>query len=98
MWYKHEEVRFHPFDYSTKHAQRSGGIMTAKIEKIEIKINDHVISLSIEEAKELKEALSSMFREPGITPYPVFIERLYYYYRWWTGTCQSETVTLSLQA
>ena len=72
--------------------------MTAKIEKVEIKINDHVISLSIEEAKELKEALSSMFREPGITPYPVFIERPYYYYNWWTGTCQSDTVTLSLQA
>ncbi|MDY6856725.1 MAG: hypothetical protein SWO11_18860 [Thermodesulfobacteriota bacterium] len=73
--------------------------MAVKIEKVEIKINDHVISLSIEEAKELKEALSSMFREPETRPmpYPVFIEPPYYYYNWWTGTCQGDTVTLSLQ-
>lgn len=46
------------------------------ISKIEIKIADKVIPLTLEQAKELKEILNETFPEP--TSYPIVVDRPVY--------------------
>ena len=58
--------------------------MSATVEKVVLKIGDKEISLSIEEAKQLKGILSDLFgkKEIQYTPYPV-VEKIPYYPRPW---------------
>lgn len=75
--------------------------MSAKIKKIEIKINDKVIALNVKEAKELKEILADMFNGTSIqrevipVPYPVYVQGPYQY--WW-GTYRVSDYTATYTA
>lgn len=77
-----------------------------QIEKIEIRMGDQVVSLSLAQVKELKEALRQLFPEAPQTtyvpyPYPVYPSP-YIYKPWtgpyWTTRLDSNTCYLSLQS
>jgi hypothetical protein len=72
--------------------------MSAKIKKIEIKINDKTIALNVKEAKELIEVLSDLFQvsrlEFQTISYPIYIQQPYRYW-WGTYTANDYTVTYS---
>lgn len=69
--------------------------MNVKIEKIEIRIGDQVINLTVEQAKELKMILADFFQEriTYLQPYPVIIERPWVH---WYQTYDGTTAGLSL--
>lgn len=67
------------------------------IEKIELKIGNKTIPLSLEEAKELKDALAQLFPAP-IAPSPTIIYRDYHPWRAWRGPYwQSDRIGPTLQ-
>ena len=59
-----------------------------EIEKIIIKVGDKELSLSVDEAKELKTILNELFAEKEIVYSPIIIEKFRrYVYPHWEITC-----------
>jgi len=72
--------------------------MAIKITKIELDIEGEIISLSVQQAKELKMALSDVFREPEVTTIPWYVgftERPDWYpLTYWTTTQNGSTLII----
>jgi len=79
--------------------------MSVELKKIDIKIGDKTVSLTPEQAKELRAVLNETFPDVQYIPaVPIVIEKHIYpweqprpYWQDWTITCQSDSVaTFSL--
>lgn len=64
--------------------------MSAKVKKVVIQIGQKEITLDVEEAKALKEALDGLFAQAQVvtvpTPYPVPVQPYRWDWPWWQGT------------